>query len=119
MPSRKPASPIRLVMNAFLPARALARSSNQKPIRRYDPRPTAVTNGLPTTLPPRRVARMPFSKKPSRGRRTIEVSISASQLVVGADVERALVAHEQEHDRDRERDLDRRDDEDEKDEHRA
>ena len=34
MPSRKPASPMRLVMNAFLPARALARSSNQKPISR-------------------------------------------------------------------------------------
>jgi len=34
MPSRKPASPMRLVMNAFLPASALARSSNQKPISR-------------------------------------------------------------------------------------
>ena len=34
MPSRKPASPTRLVMNAFLPARALSASSNQKPISR-------------------------------------------------------------------------------------
>ena len=41
MPSRKPASPMRLVMNAFLPARALSGSSNQKPISRYDARPDA------------------------------------------------------------------------------
>jgi hypothetical protein len=34
MPSRKPASPTRFVMNAFLPARALSASSNQKPMRR-------------------------------------------------------------------------------------
>ena len=34
MPSRKPASPMRLVMKAFLPAAALAGSSNQKPISR-------------------------------------------------------------------------------------
>ena len=34
MPSRKPASPTRLVMNAFLPAAALAGSSNQNPISR-------------------------------------------------------------------------------------
>ena len=34
MPSRKPASPMRLVMNAFLPAAALTGSSNQKPISR-------------------------------------------------------------------------------------
>ncbi len=40
MPSRKPASPMRLVMNAFLPAAALTGSSNQKPISRYDARPT-------------------------------------------------------------------------------
>ena len=40
MPIRKPASPTRLVMNAFLPALALTGSSNQKPISRYDARPT-------------------------------------------------------------------------------
>ena len=34
MPSRNPASPTRLVTNAFLPARALSASSNQKPISR-------------------------------------------------------------------------------------
>ena len=40
MPSRKPASPIRLVMNALRPAFALVRSSNQKPISRYEASPT-------------------------------------------------------------------------------
>jgi hypothetical protein len=40
MPSRKPASPMRFVMKAFLPARALSGSSNQNPISRYDARPT-------------------------------------------------------------------------------
>ena len=39
-PSRKPASPTRFVMKAFLPAAALAGSSNQNPIRRYEARPT-------------------------------------------------------------------------------
>ncbi len=40
MPSRKPASPMRLTMNAFLPAAAFSGSSNQNPISRYDARPT-------------------------------------------------------------------------------
>ena len=40
MPSRKPASPMRLVRKAFLPARALSGSSNQKPISRYEASPT-------------------------------------------------------------------------------
>src|SRR5438270_922995 len=87
------------------------------------PQPKTVTKGLPTTLPPSLVARIPFRRKPRSGRRAIVVSsmaaASAFQLVVGAEVERALVAHEQQHDRDRERDLDRRDDEHQEDEHRA
>ena len=40
MPSRKPASPMRLTMNAFLPAAAFSGSSNQNPISRYEARPT-------------------------------------------------------------------------------
>ena len=40
IPSRKPASPTRLVMNALVPARALSGSSNQNPINRYDASPT-------------------------------------------------------------------------------
>ena len=40
MPNKKPASPMRLVMNAFRPAFAFVRSSNQKPMRRYEARPT-------------------------------------------------------------------------------
>ncbi len=34
MPSRNPASPMRLTMKAFLPAAAFSGSSNQKPISR-------------------------------------------------------------------------------------
>jgi hypothetical protein len=53
MPSRKPASPTRLVMKAFLPARALAASSNQNPIRRYDasPTPSQPTKRISSDLP--------------------------------------------------------------------
>jgi hypothetical protein len=37
---RKPASPIRLTMKAFLPASAFSLSENQYPIRRYEQSPT-------------------------------------------------------------------------------
>ena len=38
--TRNPKSPIRLTMKAYLPASALAFSVNQKPISRYEQRPT-------------------------------------------------------------------------------
>src|SRR3954466_2773965 len=38
--TRNPKSPIRLTMNAFLPASALTLSLNQNPINRYEQRPT-------------------------------------------------------------------------------
>ena len=40
MASMKPQSPTRLVMNAFLPAAALASSVNQNEISRYEHTPT-------------------------------------------------------------------------------
>ena len=40
MPSRKPKSPMRLTMKAFLPAAAAAGRSYQNPISRYEQRPT-------------------------------------------------------------------------------
>ncbi|MNT85260.1 hypothetical protein D3C72_2254000 [compost metagenome] len=40
IPSKKAASPIRLVMNAFIPAAAFSLSVNQKPISKYEQRPT-------------------------------------------------------------------------------
>ena len=40
------------------------------------PQPTALTKRGPKRLPARRVASTPFSTKPSRGRRTIAVSIA-------------------------------------------
>ena len=40
MPRTKPKSPMRLTMNAFLPASAADCLRNQKPIRRYEQRPT-------------------------------------------------------------------------------
>ena len=39
-PSRNPASPIRLTMNAFLPASAFSGSVYQNPISRYEHKPT-------------------------------------------------------------------------------
>ena len=41
MPSAKPKSPTRLVMNAFLLARAAERLWYQKPMSRYEDRPTS------------------------------------------------------------------------------
>ena len=40
IPSAKPASPIRFTMKAFLPASAALCRSNQKPMSRYEQRPT-------------------------------------------------------------------------------
>ncbi len=40
IPMRKPASPMRFTMKAFLPASAALCRSNQNPIRRYEQRPT-------------------------------------------------------------------------------
>jgi len=40
MPSKKPASPIRFTMNAFIPAAAFLGSWYQNPIRRYEQSPT-------------------------------------------------------------------------------
>ena len=40
-PTPNPKSPTRLTMNAFLAASAAERRRNQKPIRRYEQRPTA------------------------------------------------------------------------------
>ena len=40
IPSRKPASPIRFTMKAFLPASLALCFSNQKPMSRYEQRPT-------------------------------------------------------------------------------
>ncbi len=53
MPSRNPASPMRLVMNAFLPAAAFSGSSNQNPMRRYDasPTPSQPTNSTSSERP--------------------------------------------------------------------
>ena len=41
MPSRKPKSAKRVMMNAFFAAAAAAGLSNQKPISRYEPSPTS------------------------------------------------------------------------------
>ena len=40
IPARKPASPMRLTMNAFLPASEALCLWNQKPMSRYEQRPT-------------------------------------------------------------------------------
>ena len=40
IPSRKPASPMRLTMKAFLPASDALCFSNQNPMSRYEQRPT-------------------------------------------------------------------------------
>ena len=48
MARTKPQSPTRLVMNAFLPAAALAGSSNQNEMSRYD--------AVPTPSQPRKVS---------------------------------------------------------------
>ena len=40
IPARKPASPMRLTMNAFMPASEALCLWNQKPMRRYEQRPT-------------------------------------------------------------------------------
>jgi hypothetical protein len=48
IPSRKPASPMRLTMNAFLPASVALGRSNQNPISRYEqsPTPSQPTNSI-------------------------------------------------------------------------
>ena len=46
--TRNPKSPMRLTMNAFLPASAFAFSLNQKPMSRYEqsPTPSHPTNSI-------------------------------------------------------------------------
>ena len=44
IPARKPRSPIRLVINAFLPASAAESFSYQKPISKYELKPTSSQN---------------------------------------------------------------------------